>query len=354
MELRPMPNAPLLVIYTGGTLGMLPSDTGLIPGHDFEARLRGALKTLSPASQASLPEFEVLEYPDPIDSSAATPIDWQRLARVIAERYADLQRHYAGFVVLHGTDTQAWTASSLAFQLQGIDRAVVVTGAQLPLEAEGSDALSNVEAALRFAALPELQEVAVCFGGKLMRGVRTRKWDTQAFDGFASPNYPLLGEMVDGAAVLYPSRGLDVQQRGLPRFEFPKYEALKGSAVVRITLWPGISARLLAAWLLDDSVGGALLEVWGSGNIPEDPAILDVLAQANGEGKLLAAISQCPHGPVSIGTYAAGRGLIDAGVLSGDAMTPEAAMTKLMHLVAQPIHETEKRQRFMTALVGER
>nr|WP_299239803.1 asparaginase [uncultured Halomonas sp.] len=349
-----MPNASLLVIYTGGTLGMVPSDAGLVPGHDIEARLRAALKTLPPASQASLPEFDVLEYPDPIDSSAATPADWQRLARNIAERYSNADDDYAGFVVLHGTDTLTWTASSLAFQLQGLDRAVVVTGSQLPLEADGSDAAGNVESALRFAALPGLQEVAVCFAGKLMRGVRTRKWHTHGFDGFASPNYPLLGEMVDGAPVLYPTRGLDVQQRGLPRFELPEYSALDGSAVVRIALWPGISAHLLAAWLLDDSVQGALLEVWGSGNIPENPEILGVLAQTTGEGKLLAAISQCPHGPVSIGTYAAGRGLLDAGVLSGDAMTPEAVMTKLVHLLAQPLSGAKKRQRFMTALVGER
>ncbi|SHF10470.1 L-asparaginase [Modicisalibacter ilicicola DSM 19980] len=349
-----MPNPPLLIIYTGGTLGMVPSDAGLVPGHDIEARLRTALKTLPPASQASLPAFEVIEYADPIDSSAATPADWQRLAGDIAEHYSRADKEYAGFLVLHGTDTLAWTAASLAFQLQGIDRAVVVTGAQLPLEAENSDALSNVEAALRFAALAELQEVAVCFAGKLLRGVRTRKWDTHAFDGFASPNYPLLGELVDGEPVLYPSRGLDAQQRGLPRFELPDYAALGGSSVVRIALWPGISARLLAAWLRDDGVKGALLEAWGSGNVPDDPEILGVLAQATGEGKLLVAISQCPHGPVAIDTYAAGRGLLDAGVLSGDAMTPEAAMTKLVHLTAQPLGESERRERFLSGLVGER
>lgn len=345
-----MHNSPLLVIYSGGTLGMVPSDKGLIPGRDFEARLRAALGKLPPACQASLPYFEMLEYPDPIDSSAATPADWQRLANDIAERYAE----HSGFVVLHGTDTLAWSAASLAYQLQGIDKAVVVSGAQLPLEAEDSDALGNVEAALRFAAQPALKEVAVCFAGKLMRGTRTRKWDTHAFDGFASPNYPLLGEMVDGSPVLYPSRGLQAQQRGLPRFELVDYAALGDSPVVRITLWPGMSARLLKAWLLDTDVHGALLETWGSGNIPEDPMILGVLAQASGEGKLLAAISQCPHGAVSIGTYAAGCGLIDAGVIEGDAMTPEAAVTKLVHLLAQPIDEADKRRRFLTSLVGER
>lgn len=353
-----MNDAPLLVIYTGGTLGMVASDLGLAPGRDFEARLRAALATLPPARSASLPAFEVLEYPNPIDSSAATPADWQRLARDIAERYTQSPTPHAGFVILHGTDTLAWTASSLAYQLQGIDRPVVVTGAQLPLEAEGSDALGNVEAALRFAAQPALQEVAVCFAGKLLRGVRTRKWDTHAFDGFASPNYPLLGDMVDGAPVLYPSRGLNTQQRGLPRFELPDYTTMAAmpgeSPIVRIALWPGISPRLLAAWLLDDSVSGALLEVWGSGNVPEDPTLLGVLAQASGEGKLLAAISQCPHGPVSIGTYAAGQGLLDSGVLAGDAMTPEAVMTKLVHLQAQPIGDEEKRRRFLTPLVGER
>ncbi|HET8791555.1 MAG TPA: asparaginase [Modicisalibacter sp.] len=345
-----MAEADLLVIYAGGTLGMVPSDKGLVPGRDFKARLQRAIATLPPASQASLPGFEILEYSNPIDSSAATPADWQRLANDIAERYRD----YSGFVVLHGTDTLAWSATSLAYQLQGIDKAVVVSGAQMPLEADNSDALANVEAALRFAAQPSLKEVAVCFAGKLTRGARTRKWDTHAFDGFASPNYPLLGEMVDGSPVLYPSRGLETQQRGLPRFELADYAALGDSPVVRITLWPGMPARLLKAWLLDDEVRGALLEVWGSGNIPEDPAILGVLAQASGEGKLLAAISQCPHGSVSIGTYAAGSGLIDAGVIEGDAMTPEAVIAKLVHLLAQPIDEADKRQRFLASLVGER
>jgi len=352
-----MHSSSVLVIYTGGTLGMQESPRGLVPGHDIQSRLRRALEALPPARQASLPAFEVLQYDAPIDSSAATPADWQRLARDIADGYsatdADSLR-YCGFVVLHGTDTLAWTASSLAYQLQGIDRPVVVTGAQLPLEAEGSDAPGNIEAALRFAACRELQEVAVCFAGKLLRGARTRKWDTHAFDGFASPNYPLLGELVDGQPVLYPTRGLDAQQRGLPRFELADYAAFQESPVVRIALWPGLSTRLLEAWLLDDNVQGALLEVWGSGNIPDDPALTGLLAQASGEGKLIAAISQCPHGPVSIGTYAAGQGLIDAGVLPADAMTPEAAITKLVHLLAQPLAEEEKRRRFLTPLVGER
>ncbi|XKE43846.1 asparaginase [Halomonas organivorans] len=347
--MTPSPS-PLLVIYTGGTLGMVDSPEGLTPGRDIEARLRRALAGLPPARQAGLAEFQVLETATPIDSSSATPTDWQALAGLIAERYAT----YAGIVVIHGTDTLAWTAASLAYQLQGLDRPIVVTGAMRPLEAPGSDALANVEAALRFAADPRLQEVAVCFAGRLLRGVRSRKWQTREADAFVSPNLPPLGECVDEDAVLYPGRGLERQQRGAPRFELPDYTPLARGAVPRIVLWPGLAAWQLEAWLADDRVQGALLELWGGGNLPDDPALAGVLAQASGEGKLLAAVSQCPYGAVAIGDYAAGRPLIEAGVLSGDDMTPEAAVTKLVHLLAQPLPEAERRRRFLLPLVGER
>ncbi|MFY0990199.1 asparaginase [Halomonas sp. C05BenzN] len=341
---------PLLVLYTGGTLGMVETPRGLAPGSDFEARLRRALDALPPARRAALPDFTLVESPTPIDSSAATPADWQRLAREVAARYRD----HAGIVVLHGTDTLAWTASSLAFQLQGLDRPLVVTGAMLPLEAPGSDAPANVETALHFAAQPALQEVAVGFCGRLLRGVRTRKWHTRAADAFDSPNYPLLGERVDDDVVLYPGRGLETRQRGAPRFELPDYAPLAEGGVARLVLWPGITARQVAAWLDDDRLRGALLEVWGGGNVPDDPALLGVLARASGEGKLLAAVSQCPLGSIALGSYAAGQGLVDAGVLCGEAMTPEAALTKLVHLLAQPLDDAERRRRFLTPLVGER
>lgn len=341
---------PVLVIYTGGTLGMVAGEHGLVPGGDIEARLARALDGLPAQRRAALPDHEVLALPDPIDSSAATPREWQRLADLIATRF----REHAGIVVLHGTDTLAWTASSLAYQLQGLDRPVVVTGAMQPLEAENSDAADNVELALRFAINPALQEVAIAFGGRLLRGVRARKWQTRDAHAFVSPNYPLLGERVGSDAVLYPGRGLAHQQRGAPRFELPDYGPLAEGGVARIVLWPGIAARQLAAWLEAPTLKGALLEVWGGGNVPEDPELLGVLAEASGQGKLLAAISQCPHGGIDIGHYAAGRGLQAAGVLSADAMTPEAALTKLVHLLAQPLTDAERRRRFLTPLVGER
>ncbi|WP_445003048.1 asparaginase [Halomonas mongoliensis] len=341
---------PLLVIYTGGTLGMVESASGLVPGGDIEARLARALAVLPPERQAALPDYEVVSLGAPIDSSAATPREWQRLAGKIAARF----REHAGIVVLHGTDTLAWTASSLAYQLQGLDRPVVLTGAMQPLEAPGSDAADNLALAMAFAANPALQEVAIAFGGKLLRGVRARKWQTRRADAFASPNYPLLGERVGSDAVLYPGRGLAQQQRGAPRFELPDYAPLADGGVARIVLWPGIAARQLAAWLDDPRLKGALLEVWGGGNVPADRELIGVLARASGEGKLLAALSQCPHGGVEIGHYAAGQGLAATGVLSADAMTPEAALAKLVHLLAQPLPDEERRRRFLTPLAGER
>ncbi|WP_192036874.1 asparaginase [Halomonas sp. YLGW01] len=344
------PRPPLLIIYTGGTLGMVETPQGLAPGGDFEPRLREALNRLPPARRASLPDFDFIATPSPIDSSGATPADWQDLASLVDQH----QQAYSGIVILHGTDTLSWTASSLAFQLQGIDKPVVVTGAMHPLEAEGSDALDNVEGALRFAALPDLQEVALYFAGRLLRGVRARKWNTQAEDAFISPNHPPLGERVDDAPVLYPGRGLAEHQRGTRRFELPDYRALGPSPVVRTALWPGITAAQLGALLLDDRVKGALLEVWGGGNIADDPALVEVLAQARGEGKLVTAISQCPEGRIDIGAYAAGQGLAQAEVLAGDDMTPEAVMTKLIHLLAQPLSDEDRRRHFLTSLVGER
>ncbi|MBT2788720.1 asparaginase [Halomonas sp. ISL-106] len=340
----------ILVIYTGGTIGMQQHAEGLAPSGDFAIRMERALKQLTPAQQQSLPSYEVVSYTTLIDSSAATPLTWQQLAGDINDQLTT----YAGFVIIHGTDTLSWTAASLAYQLQGLDRPVVITGSMLPLESPGSDALDNLHGALQFAAKPALQEVAIYFAGQLLRGARAIKQHCEAANVFTSPNYPLLGERVGDDYIYYPSRGLGLQQRGAPRFELPDYRLVNQGEIVRIALWPGMSAWQLSAWLSDPRVKGALLQLWGAGNLPDDPSLLDVLAKASGEGKLLAAISQCPQGSVHLGAYAAGHGLSDAGVLAGDDMTPEAAFTKLAHLLAQPLTLEDQRQRFLTPLIGER
>ncbi|TVP46758.1 MAG: asparaginase [Halomonas sp.] len=340
----------ILVIYTGGTIGMEQHAHGLSPGGDFAARMAAALTQLPIAHQRSLPAYDVVSYSTLIDSSAATPLTWQQLAHDINDKLST----YAGFVIIHGTDTLSWTASSLAYQLQGLDRPVVLTGAMKPLETEHSDGLENLHGALQFAAKPELKEVAIYFAGKLLRGARAIKQHSEALDAFASPSYPLLGERVGDDFVYYPSRGLGLQQRGAPRFELPDYGCVCHGEVIRIVLWPGIAAWQLDAWLSDSRIKGALLQLWGAGNLPDAPDLLDVMAKASGEGKLLAAISQCPQGSIQLGAYAAGHGLNDAGILAGDDMTPEAAFTKLVHLLAQPLPSELRRQRFIASLVGER
>ncbi|WP_447928890.1 asparaginase [Vreelandella sp. EE27] len=340
----------LLVIYTGGTIGMERGAAGLAPGGAFEQRMHRAFETLPVSKQSALPPFDVLSLATLIDSSAATPLTWQQLATLISERFGT----YKGFVVLHGTDTLSFSAASLAYQLQGLDRPVVLTGAMQPLEAPGSDALDNLYGALRFGASDTLKEVAIYFAGKLLRGVRAVKQHSEATGAFVSPCYPLLGERVDSDFIVYPGRGLGATQRGAPRFELPGYAGQAQGEVIRLALWPGISAWQLEALLGDTRVKGALLQLWGAGNLPGDPALLEVLAKACGEGKLIAATSVCPKGSVRFSTYAAGSGLSEAGVLSGADMTPEAALTKLVHLLAQPLPEEDRRQRFLTPLVGER
>ncbi|WP_148253904.1 asparaginase [Aidingimonas lacisalsi] len=339
----------VLIIYSGGTIGMIAGDHGLEPSRGFEAQLCAALEHLAAERLDTLPAFDMTETHAPIDSSAANPADWQMLAGMVAAYHAD----YAGIVILHGTDTLAWTASSLSYQLSGIDLPIILTGAMTPLAHQGSDALENVEAALRFAACRQLREVAICFAGKLMRGSRTRKCHTTAHDAFDSPNFSVIGDIVDYQPRLTSAACQMTRQRS-PDFELANYRGMHPSSVIRVVLWPGFDAALLRQWLTNDHVRGVLLEIWGGGNMPDDPQLTDVLANASQAGVLIAAISQCPQGEISMGTYAASQGLTTADVLSGGDMTPEAAMTKLFHLLAQPIGDKERRRLFLTSLVGER
>ena len=340
----------VLVIYTGGTIGMHASSKGLTISGDMESRIAQALSTLPIKERQQLPEYDVLSYTTLIDSSASTALNWQQLA---ADIHTHLNR-YAGFVVLHGTDTLSWTASSLAYQLQGLDRPIVLTGAMQPLDVANSDGLENIVGALRFATQSDLQEVTVYFADRLLRGVRSTKQHTEAADAFITPNYPLLGSRVGDDFVYYTARGLAYQQQGAPRFELPDYASLANGEVVRITCWPGMAAWQLESWLGDPRVKGALLQLWGAGNLGENPDVLEVLASASGEGKLLAATSQCPSGSIHLGAYSAGHGVFEAGVMSGADMTAEAAYTKLVHLLAQPLSDKQRRTLFVTSLIGER
>lgn len=349
MHLSANTTLPVLVIYTGGTIGMQDGPQGLTPGGDFATRMQRALATLPAGKRQQLPDVDVISYSPLIDSSATTPLDWQTLADDIRARHAD----YAGVVVVHGTDTLSWTASSLAFQLRKLERPIIVTGAMHPLETPGSDALDNLYGALRFAMEPAPAGVAVYFAGRLLHGARATKQHASANDAFISPNAPPLSECMNEPLAHKPLEPADPEV--LPTDNTPAdYRRVAQGEVIRIALWPGMAAWQLDAWLNDSRVKGALLQLWGAGNIADDPALIDVLKQANDQGKLIAAISQCPHGSVDMSAYAAAQGLVQAGVLSGADMTPEAAYTKLVHLLALPLDDATRRAAFMTSLAGER
>jgi L-asparaginase len=301
----------------------------------------GLLAQKLPAT-GSLPRHTLHQYAMPIDSANATPADWQRIARDIAARYAE----HDGFVVLHGTDTMAYTAAALSFMLRGLRKPVIVTGAQVPLGEARTDAQQNLVCALQLAASEQLSEVALCFNQRLLRGNRATKVSTSSFDAFDTPNYPALAEL-----------GIDVQWNLpalLPRpaceaFELPEYTA----RILSLRFVPGMPLQAVQA-LLDLRPQALILECYGSGNAPDrDPALLRMLADASAAGVVLVACSQALHGRVTLGTYAAGAGMSGAGVVGAADMTFEAVFAKLHHLFGLGLSPAQVRTGLQRDLSGE-
>jgi len=299
-----MENKKILMLYTGGTVGMLHKNTGdpkspLIPAH------KDALYEYLPVlKNAALAEM------NPIDSSDMNPDYWFKIAEKIRENYED----YDGFVILHGTDTMAYTASALSFLFENLGKPVVLTGSVNPLSAMRGDAVSNVTGAVN-AALSGIPEVCVFFGGLLLRGNRARKLST---DGFGSPNFSPLCEV---NAVKTPYAGLKI---GKP---FCKNAAL-------VTLFPGISGELLRN-IFGSDIKGVVMLTYGAGNAPASPDFLSAVEYAVNKGIVIVNVTQCASGRVEPGLYDASTALTRLGVIGGADMTPEAALTKLMYLFGQ-------------------
>lgn len=269
----------------------------------------------------------------PVDSSEVGPQHWVCLAAMLERHYDE----FDGFVIVHGTDTLAYTASALSFLLVNLAKPVVLTGSQLPIFELRSDARQNLLHAILIAGakavgLPVVPEVTVCFGDVLLRGNRARKGSTSGWQGFHSPNYPPLGILGETIRI-YTERLLPP-----PPLDAAFYVGrILEDQVLDLTLFPGIRAGQIEPLLspqVSDDLKGMVLRAYGAGNAPEDPALLDCLGRAVAGGKTILVVTQCSEGRVDLGRYASSRGLMQRGVASGFDLTPEAALTKLMWVLA--------------------
>lgn len=318
------------ILHVGGTIGMVRGPSGA-----YEPRagaLAAALEQLPDLADPRLPATDLIEIEPLKDSSDVRPADWRRYAEEVAAAFA---RGSDGVVLLHGTDTMAYSASALAFALEDLPGPVVLTGAQLPLGELRSDARDNLVAAVALAGTPGWAEVAILFGDALLRGCRATKVSTRGFDAFASPDLPALADV-----------GVDVAWRDellrRPSGRPLRVHELRDAEVVSLRLFPGIGAATVRN-VLREPVVGLLLETYGAGNGPDDPDLLAVLRDAHDRGVVLAAVSQCLRGGVRMGTYATGHALAQAGVVPCGAMTAEAALAKLIWL--HSIHDDPERIR---------
>lgn len=331
----------ILVIYTGGTIGMVSTKQG----YDIETGyLSKAIAGNRDLYHYNMPSFEVKEYDDLIDSSNVKPKRWVSLALDVIKNYDK----YDGFVILHGTDTLAYTASVLSFMLGDIQKPVIVTGSQIPLSKVRSDGISNIINSLMFACSDDIKEVCVYFNQKLRRGNRTTKVSATDFDAFISPNYPSLA---------YVGIELDLKKKRLWKRETKvdslNFENFKVPKIAILNIFPGMGIEILET-ILKPPLQGLILKTYGAGNIPNNENILKSLAEANKRGVVIVNCTQCMYGTVKMGTYKAANGLVDTGVISGFDMTDEAALGKLFYLLCQPkLSQDDVKKAFAKSLQGE-
>lgn len=332
----------VMIIYTGGTFGMAYDAEGTLIPFNF-SNIAEQLPTL----RNLFLDLTVVSFDQPVDSSNISPMHWQTLGQIIFENYD----RFDGFVVLHGTDTMAFTASALSFMLHGLSKPVIFTGAQLPISEPRSDARENLITALEIASTrtngaATVPEVCIFFDYQLWRGNRARKKESMHFDAFESGNYPPLaraGVKLDFNTAVIRSPLSGEKLNLLSKFD---------PAVSILKLFPGIGKEAVNAVLSTPGLRGLILETFGSGNAPTVPWLLEALQHAIQKGVLILNVSQCPGGMVIQGRYETSKQLAEIGVTGGSDMTTEAALTKLMLLLGE--HGPEKTKRLISvSLAGE-
>ncbi|MDR2954169.1 MAG: asparaginase [Prevotella sp.] len=338
-------NAHILLIYTGGTIGMIENPkTGSLEPFDF-AHLTSHL----PELQRFRFQVDHIVFDPVFDSSEVTPEHWKRIVRTIEKHY----NQYDGFVILHGTDTMAYTASALSFMIENLHKPVVLTGAQLPIGKLRTDAKENLITALEIAAdkdilgNPIVPEVCIFFQNDLLRGNRSTKVNADNFNAFKSYNYPNLGKSgiqirYDRKAILQP----DYDKKTI-------FHYYLDSRIASLRLFPGISKYTVETILSLKDIRAIILETYGSGNAPLSPWFLDQIRNAVRRDVIIVNITQCKIGMVDMQRYETGRELLKAGVISGFDSTFESAVAKLMFLIGHKYDKEDINIRMRVPLVGE-
>ena len=335
-----MAKKKVCILYTGGTIGMVPTEHGFAPAPGTFARELDAIRDLS---SPRMPEWDLVEFDPLLDSSNITYRQWNQIAGEIEKRYDD----YDGFVVLHGTDTMAYSASALSFMLEGLSKPVVFTGSQIPLCELRSDGKDNLITSVLIAAQGKVREVCLYFSNVLLRGNRATKYSADGLIAFASPNYTELARA--GISIDYRTKAFLNVDRNTPM----TVRRLKNTRLGVIKVFPGIQFDLFTP-IVHDDLQGLILETFGSGNIPNyDETLSGLIEEAARMGAIVVVCTQCPQGSVRLGTYEAGSALVSAGAVSGYNMTTEAAVAKLQYLLSQDLPHEQIRELMETSLRGE-
>lgn len=329
----------IFILNTGGTISSVKMDHGYEPAPGY---VEAAMASIPSFKHPDLPHYHIKEYNPLLDSSNMTVSDWNRVATDIATHYDE----YDGFVIFHGTDTMAYTASALSFMLENLTKPVILTGSQIPLSEIRNDALDNIITSLWLCAHQPIPEVCIYFNQRLLRGNRAQKISSDRFTAFDSPNFPHLAKLGINTEVDY---SLMLPQ---PKASF-RLQPITSQFIANFRIFPGFTTDILAH-ILQKPLRGLILETYGAGNAQNnDPRFLQLLKKATDQGIIIVNCSQCQQGRVSMNQYATGYGLKQAGLISGHDMTPEAAHCKLLYLLSKNLDIEPIKRLMETNIAGE-